>query len=110
MLIAYGKKKRNNKKKYKDFWMDSACDIAGAVFYSIGVYTFAKMADFAPGGLTGLALIMNHIWNLPIGIMTLVLNIPFGRRKEVIRERIGMFYSVPVPRHKPIWNGTQLMK
>ena len=38
--------------------------------------SFAKMANFAPGGLTGLALIMNSLWKFPIGITTMVLNIP----------------------------------
>lgn len=42
----------------------------------MGIYTFAKMADFAPGGISGLALISNHLWGLPIGTMTLLFNIP----------------------------------
>lgn len=56
--------------------MDLLCDIVGSLFYATGIYTFAKMADFAPGGISGLALLMNHLWSLPIGIMTLALNIP----------------------------------
>ena len=44
--------------------------------FSIGIYTFAKLANFAPGGLSGLALIANHLWGLPIGTTSLVLNIP----------------------------------
>ncbi|MGN0414974.1 MAG: YitT family protein [Agathobacter sp.] len=53
-----------------------AFDIVGAFFYSIGVYTFAKMANFAPGGLTGIALMLNHLWKLPIGTTSLLLNLP----------------------------------
>lgn len=56
--------------------MDLFCDIIGSILYSMGIYTFAKMADFAPGGISGLALIINYLWKLPIGIMTLILNIP----------------------------------
>ena len=55
---------------------DLVYDILGSILYAIGVYTFAKSADFAPGGVTGLALILNHLWRLPIGTTTLVLNIP----------------------------------
>ena len=51
-------------------------DIAGSVFYAVGVYTFAKAGDFAPGGITGLALIINYIYKLPVGITTFLLNIP----------------------------------
>lgn len=34
------------------------------------------MGDFAPGGLSGLALIINHLCGISVGIMTLLLNIP----------------------------------
>ena len=59
----------------KELVLDISYDIVGSVLYALGIYTFAKTADFAPGGLSGLALIMNHLWRFPIGI-TLALNIP----------------------------------
>ena len=62
--------------KAKDVFLDILYDIIGSFFYAIGVYTFAKTANFAPSGLTGLAIIINYLWNLPIGIMTMVLNLP----------------------------------
>ena len=34
------------------------------------------MANFAPGGISGLALMGNYLWGFPIGITTLLLNIP----------------------------------
>lgn len=40
------------------------------------IYTFAEAGNFAPGGISGIALIMNKLWNLPVGTMTLILNIP----------------------------------
>lgn len=64
------------KAKIKNLVLDLLYDIIGAFFYAVGFYTFAKMANFAPGGLTGLALIMNSLWKFPIGITTMVLNIP----------------------------------
>ena len=60
----------------KELVLDISYDIVGSVLYALGIYTFAKTADFAPGGLSGLALIMNHLWRFPIGITTLALNIP----------------------------------
>lgn len=63
-------------KKMKNQLLDLLCDVIGSISYSIGIYTFAKMADFAPGGVSGLALIINHLWNLPIGLTSLLLNIP----------------------------------
>jgi len=65
------------KKAAVKFILDLLADIVGSFLYAIGIYTFAKMANFALGGLSGLALMINYLWGLPIGIMTFVLNIPF---------------------------------
>ena len=59
-------------KKYYNLFMDLLFDIIGSIFYSVGIYTFAKMANFAPGGISGLALMINYIWKLPIGITNLM--------------------------------------
>lgn len=66
-----------NAKKIRELSIDLICDIGGSVLYALGIYTFAKTGNFAPGGLSGLALILNHLCGIPIGIMTLILNIPF---------------------------------
>lgn len=51
-------------------------DIAGSILYAAGIYTFAGNAGFAPGGVSGLALILNHLLGLPVGMVTLLFNIP----------------------------------
>lgn len=51
-------------------------DVVGSIFYAIGVYTFAAHASFAPGGITGAAVILNHLLKVPIGTTALLLNIP----------------------------------
>lgn len=66
-----------DREKGKELAWDLLCDVAGAILYALGIYTFAKTGDFAPGGLSGLALIINYLWGVPIGIMTLILNVPF---------------------------------
>ena len=60
----------------KTFAVDTVYDVVGSILFAIGVYTFAKSADFAPGGVSGLALICNYLLDLPIGTMTLIINIP----------------------------------
>lgn len=60
----------------RSIFTDLVCNIIGGIFYATGIYTFAKMADFSPGGISGLALIINYLWKSPIGITTLLLNIP----------------------------------
>lgn len=65
-----------NKQKVKTFLIDLVYDIVGSFIYALGIYTFAKSSNFAPGGISGLAIIANYLWNLPIGIVNIILNIP----------------------------------
>ncbi|MDD7511541.1 MAG: YitT family protein [Peptostreptococcaceae bacterium] len=52
-------------------------DCIGSILYAIGIYYFAKNADFAPGGISGAAIIINHFLSfLPIGTISILLNIP----------------------------------
>lgn len=54
-----------------------AMDVVGSILYAIGIYYFAKNANFAPGGISGVAIIINYFFNkLPIGMISLVFNIP----------------------------------
>ena len=63
----------------KELALDILFDILGGAIYAAGVYLFAKAAEFAPGGITGLAILINHyLKSVPIGIITLVLNIPIA--------------------------------
>lgn len=64
------------RERSKSLALDLLYDAAGGILYAAGIYTFAKNANFAPGGVSGLALILNSLWNLPIGTTTLVLNLP----------------------------------
>lgn len=55
---------------------DLAADVLGGVLYAAGLVVFAQPAGFAPGGISGLALICRRLWGLPIGLTSLALNIP----------------------------------
>ena len=47
----------------KQIVLDLIYDIAGSILYAAGIYTFAGNGGFAPGGVSGLALIMNNLWD-----------------------------------------------
>lgn len=51
-------------------------DVLGALLLGISVDNFAVHADFAPGGITGLAVICHYLFAFPIGLGTLLLNLP----------------------------------
>lgn len=65
------------KQRRKELAMDFVFDLFGSIFFGVGVYTFASHAHFAPGGISGIALLINHVAKfLPIGTLTLLLNVP----------------------------------
>ena len=49
---------------------------AGAFIYSISVAIFTSPNNIAPGGLTGIATMLNYLFSLPIGTFILVMNVP----------------------------------
>lgn len=49
---------------------------SGACIYALSVDFFTAPNNIAPGGVTGLATILNHLFFTPIGAMALIINIP----------------------------------
>ena len=67
--------KVNKKLNVKGFCTDLAYDLVGSVLYAAGIVCFVNPANMAPGGMSGVAILLNYLWGLPIGTMTIVLNI-----------------------------------
>jgi len=44
-------------------------DVIGSVFIGVSIVCFAVAADFAPGGVNGIAVMANYLANIPIGII-----------------------------------------
>ena len=65
------------KEKTQTLVTDQLYNLVAGFLYALSICYFAKGADFAPGGLSGLALLGNYLWGFPIGITTLVLNVPW---------------------------------
>ncbi|MGI6172113.1 MAG: YitT family protein [Butyricicoccus sp.] len=63
-------------KKYRELMLDLGADVLGSVLMGIGIYSFAEQADIAPGGLSGIAILFKYLWDLPVGVMILIMNIP----------------------------------
>jgi len=61
---------------------------AGALLYAVGFQFFLYPNDIVTGGVTGIAMIVNYLIGLPVGILIIAINIPlflfswkkFGRR------------------------------
>ncbi len=110
-----------SKLKPKTLLIDIAYDIVGSIFYALAIYTFAKAANFAPGGMSGVALIINYlIPALPIGTITLLMNIPLviisykalgasfliKSFKTIVISTIIMDFIFP---HIPLYTGDKFM-
>lgn len=57
--------------------LDLLADIVGSALFAAGLVCFAENAQFAPGGITGIALIIRHYFPIvPLGLCAMLLNIP----------------------------------
>lgn len=70
-----GARMKNNKKLY-NFLIVPAVILAASVIRAIGIYSFVVPNDFAPGGVTGLASILQYLTGWNAGIYLFLLNIP----------------------------------
>ena len=92
----------SRKKKWKELGLDALFDFAGAFLQAIGIWCFIEPSHVAPGGVSGIALMLNHLFSLPIGTMSLVFNIPLllaswfllDREMTLKTIRTGIWMSV----------------
>ena len=70
-------KKNFTAKSVRTFILDYLIIILGCFVYAISVALFSSPNDIAPGGVVGISILINHLLPmLPIGVLSLVLNIP----------------------------------
>lgn len=60
----------------KEWGKDLLYDFASAVLQAIGMHCFVEPCKIAPGGVSGVALLINYVSGAPIGLMTFLLNVP----------------------------------
>lgn len=64
--------------KAKVFIKEVMIDIIGGALIAAGIYNFALNADFPLTGISGICLILYRFFGLPIGLGTVLLNIPIA--------------------------------
>ena len=65
-----------NKKTALVWAADLCLYIAGGAIYSAAVLLFLSANEISPGGLTGVATVLNYLFMLPVGTVMFLLNIP----------------------------------
>lgn len=88
------------------FW-----EFIGSVFIAAGIYNFAVQAKFPMTGFSGIALILYRLFQIPIGISTILLNIPvailcyrlLGRKFFISSIRCMVLSSVLIDYAAPLF-------
>ncbi len=60
----------------KELIVDTLFDIAGCAFLAIGTQIFDAPNNIAPGGVTGICILINHLTGLPISVLNFAINVP----------------------------------
>ena len=90
--------------QWKQEGKNMALLLVGALIYGIGTHAFVEPAHIAPGGAMGIALMVNHFADLPIGLLTLAINIPLLVLAWFLSEPIVLRYLQPLlPRSAPLY-------
>ena len=65
-----------NQLRWKKILTDIAFETAGSFLTAVALYNFAAKSEFLMAGFSGVALILYRLFGLPMGVMTILLNIP----------------------------------
>lgn len=64
------------KSRGKTLALDALFFIAGALIDSVAVNVFTAPNHIAPGGITGIGTMLNYLFQTPIGLVNMIINIP----------------------------------
>lgn len=106
--------------KWKELAVDIGVDVIAGMVIAIGIYNFALHADFPVAGFSGMAIILYHLFGIPVGAGTIVLNVPvaifcykyLGKTfflksvKTMIISSVLMDYVAPL---LPVYDGSRLL-
>lgn len=65
-----------HRNKVKEFLIDTFIFVIGGILYSIAINCFLSRNNILNGGFTGIATILNYLFDLPIGTVIFIMNVP----------------------------------
>ena len=97
-----------------------AFDTAGSLFLGVSIVCFAAEANFAPGGINGLAVMANYLSGIPIGFAAVLINLPIilltfrrlGKGFFLVSVKsmlISSFFIDYVVHYFPVYTGSRLL-
>lgn len=60
----------------KEILKDILNDVAGLFLFASGIYVFTSKNQIAPGGVSGIATLVNYLTGIPIGLTSFFINVP----------------------------------
>ena len=85
-------------KKYRHRRMlDVLAVLVGGFIWAVGLNMFVVVNPIAPNGLTGIAAVINHFTGFPVGMTTILLNVPlffYGYKKQGKTFTVYAIYTV----------------
>lgn len=60
----------------RDTLIDILCELIGSILTAAALYNFALQSKFPMTGFSGISFILYRLWHIPIGMSTILLNIP----------------------------------
>ena len=70
------KNNQTKKDNIKQTIIDYVVIAIGATIFSLGIVMFSAPNNIAPGGVSGIGTMLNHLFNIPIGAVIIAINIP----------------------------------
>lgn len=100
-----------NKTKIKNFMIQIMWEIIGSIFIAAGIYNFAVQAEFPMTGFSGISIILYRMFQVPIGLSTVLLNVPvallcyklLGRKFFISSLRCMVISSVMIDYVAPLF-------
>lgn len=111
---------KHYKNKFHELIIQLLWELGGSVLIAIGIYNFAVQAAFPMTGFSGISIILYQLFNIPIGLSTILMNIPLAAicykllgRKFFISSLRCMFISSVVIDYLaplfPVYTGSRLL-
>lgn len=111
---------KHYKNKFHELIIQLLWELGGSVLIAIGIYNFAVQAAFPMTGFSGISIILYQLFNIPIGLSTILMNIPLaaicykllGRKFFISSLRCMLISSVVIDYVAPlfpVYTGSRLL-
>lgn len=111
---------KHYKNKFHELIIQLLWELGGSILIAIGIYNFAVQAAFPMTGFSGISIILYQLFNIPIGLSTIIMNIPLAAicykllgRKFFISSLRCMFISSVIIDYVaplfPVYTGSRLL-